>query len=403
MTTRAPEGPVTLHSEAQSIQDWRSVCDHIIKRCGGISTETAEFLKLFQALTETYKQYRNMCDNMRNIIMTQKEYVEVPDYHETAIHQGCDIVQKCLDTMYNCYNELFERLTDVCNEIITKQSEWQSFADEVIPYTENTKQSYLNKENELQTCMHIYMQAAEHNDRGFFIVAKQYQKKLLEFQQILKTSTDSMQDVISKVQFTENDKKEFETKIEREFIDRVLTQQSTIQNVFSSSLTELENLSGENAWNVLTAKLRLYKEDGSTIFEDPVPNKAGALIKSWMERDMEMTANVSLNNQISSSQMYMIVTRWGFVQIYNNKDDITPNAEFYVYDYKVDKPTRTSNNFSPRMNDELSTRLIIRQHQTFAPLKGLISSYLITFQDCKTKDKFEHLVGEFQSTHAPQT
>ena len=99
-TTRAPEGPVTLHSEAQPIQDWRSVCDHIIKRCGGISAETAEFLKLFQSLTETYKQYRNMCDNMRDIIMTQKEYVEVPDYHETAIHKGCDIVQKCLDTMY---------------------------------------------------------------------------------------------------------------------------------------------------------------------------------------------------------------------------------------------------------------------------------------------------------------
>ena len=82
---KAPEGPVTLHSEAQSIRDWRSVCDHIVKRCGGIATETAEFLKLFQALTETYKQYRDMCDNMRNIITTQKEYAEVPDYHETYV------------------------------------------------------------------------------------------------------------------------------------------------------------------------------------------------------------------------------------------------------------------------------------------------------------------------------
>ena len=78
-------GGVTLHTEAKSIRDWRSVCDHIISRCGGISTETAEFLKLFQALTETYKQYRDMCDNMRNIITTQKEYVEVPDYHETYV------------------------------------------------------------------------------------------------------------------------------------------------------------------------------------------------------------------------------------------------------------------------------------------------------------------------------
>ena len=208
-----------------------------------------------------------------------------------------------------------------------------------------------------------------------------------------------MQDIIAKVQFTENNKKEFETEIERDFIERVLTQQTIIQNVFNSSLNELENLSGENAWDVLTAKLKLYKEDGSTIFEDPVPNKAGALIKSWMERDMEMTANVRLNNQLSS-EMYMIVTRWGFVQIYKNRDDITPNAEFYVYDYKVDKPR--NDNFG-RMDDELRTKLVIRQHQTFAPLRGLVSNYVISFEDVETKNKFEDLVGEFQSTHAPQT
>lgn len=393
------EGPVTLHTEAQSIRDWRSVCDHIIQRCGGITTETQEFLKLFQALTETYKQYRDMCDNMRSIITTQKEYVQVPDYHETAIHQGCDIVQKCLDTMYNCYNELFEKLTDVCNEIITKQLEWNEFVNQVIPYTQQTKESYLEKENELQKCMNIYMQAAEHNDRGFFIVAKKYQKKLLEFQKILKTSTDSMQDVISKVQFTENDKKEFETEIERDFIERVLDQQSVIQNIFNSSLKELENLSGENAWDVLTAKLNLYKQDGSTIFEDPVPNKAGALIKSWMERDMEMTANIKLNNQ-GSFIMYMIVTRWGFVQIYKDRDDITPNAEFYVYDYKIEQGKGGKLGM---IDDELTTRLSIRQHQTFAPLRGLTPNYLIVFQDQDTKLKFEDLVGEFQVTHAPQT
>ena len=47
--TVVTEGPVTLHTEAQSIRDWRSVCDHIIQRCGGITTETQELLKLFQA------------------------------------------------------------------------------------------------------------------------------------------------------------------------------------------------------------------------------------------------------------------------------------------------------------------------------------------------------------------
>ena len=128
------------------------------------------------------------------------------------------------------------------------------------------------------------------------------------------------------------------------------------------------------------------------LFQDPIPNKAGALIKSWMERDMEMTANIRLNNQISSD-MYMIVTRWGFVQIYKNRDDITPNAEFYVYDYKVVNT----------INDQLTTKLMIRQHQTFAPLRGLVSNYVILFQDVDTKDKFEDLVGQFQSTHAPQT
>ena len=74
----------------------------------------------------------------------------------SAIHQGCDLVQKCLDTMYNSYNELFERLTDVCNDIITKQSEWELFINEVIPFTEDTKQGYLAKRmNYKHVCMFI--------------------------------------------------------------------------------------------------------------------------------------------------------------------------------------------------------------------------------------------------------
>eukprot|EP01083_Nonionella_stella_P080758 222046_1 len=391
------EGGVSLHTEAQSIRDWKSVCDHIIKRASGITVETDQFLKLFHALTQTYKQYRDMCDNMRTIITTQKEYIEVPDYHETAIHQGCDLIQQCIDTMYNAYNELFERLVDVCNDTISKQEEWNAFVNDIVPYTQDTQQLYLEKENELQTTMHVYMQAAEHNDRGFFIVAKQYQKQLLEFQKTLKTSTDSMQDVISKVQSIENEKKEFETSIERDFIERVLTKQAEIQNVFGCCLQKLESLNGANAWDILTSKLGLYKEDGSTIFEDPVPNKAGALIKSWMERDMEMTANIRLGSQ-SSLEMFMIVTRWGFVQIYKDSNDIQPNCEFYLYDYKVNIPNQMS-----LMDDELTTRLSVRQHQTFAPLRGLTPNYVITFQELEAKNTFDGLITEFQATHAPQT
>ena len=199
-------------------------------------------------------------------------------------------------------------------------------------------------------------------------------------------------------------KKEFETQIQRVFIESVLTQQAAIKDAFGSSLKELQQLNGKNAWKLLTKKLKLYKDASGkkTIFEDPVPNKAGALIKSWMERDIEMTASVKVNNQsMSGMAMKMIVTRWGFVQIYNFRNDIEPQAEFYVYDYQIEPDYL--HKFGHAMDAELTTRLIVRQHQTWAPLEGLTMHYDICFEEEETKKKFEKLVGEFQATHAPQT
>lgn len=158
-------------------------------------------------------------------------------------------------------------------------------------------------------------------------------------------------------------------------------------------MKELHGLNGKNAWKLLTEKLKLYKADGKTIFDEAVPNKAGALIKSWMERDLEMSAMVKLNG----ATMKMVVTRWGFVQIYNDNDDMEPVAEFYVYDYCIDQEFPNEN------KKEMSTRLSVRQHQTWAPLAGLTMHYDIAFHDLNGKTKFEHLVGEFQATHAPQT
>ena len=391
-------GGVTIRTEAESIRDWGSVCEHVSKRARSFDSETTAFLKLFESLAETYRQYRDMCETMRGTITTQKEYVEVPDYHETAIHKGCGLIQKCLDAMFVAYNELYEHLVAVCERVAKKQSECATFVEQIVPFVDSTKALYLSKESELQTTMHVYMQAAEHNDRGFFIVAKEYQKKLLEFQQILKSSTDSMQDAILKVQTLEKEKKEFESGIERGFIEAVLSQQTQTQSVFQASLQELERLCGENAWQVLTDKLQLYKEDGSTIFDDPVPNKAGALIKSWMERDMEMTCPVARNSACFTGNC-MIVTRWGFVQIYKDTNDIQPSSEFYIYDYRIVPAAQQT----AADADALTTNLAVRQHQTFAPLKGLVANYAITFQDQETKLNFERLVEEFKQTHAPQT
>lgn len=80
------DGGVNIQTEASAVRDWGSVCDHVMRRAASLQTETSAFLKLFQALTETYKQYRDMSGKMKGIIATQKEYVEVPDYHETYVH-----------------------------------------------------------------------------------------------------------------------------------------------------------------------------------------------------------------------------------------------------------------------------------------------------------------------------
>ncbi len=164
---------VNLHTEAAVIRDWGSVCDHVSKRASALSTETKAFLKLFQALTETYKQYMDMCSNMRSIIAVQKEYLEVPDYHETAIHKGCDLIAECLASMEGGYSSLYHRLSEQCNAPVAKEQAWSQLASETLPYVQECKELYLSKESELQNTMHVYMQAAEQNDRGVFIVAQE--------------------------------------------------------------------------------------------------------------------------------------------------------------------------------------------------------------------------------------
>ena len=225
----------SLHTEAQSIRDWESVCDHVIKRSNGITMENEELLQLFCALASTFGEYEQMADKMRQILTTQRDYIEVPDYQQTAIHRGCGLVQDCLERMHSAYTELHEYLNEVCQQITGKQQEWKQFVDEIVPFTQSVKEKYLTKEQQLHNAMTAYMQAAEVNDRCFFVVAREYQRTLLDFQKILKKSTDSMQDVIRRVQSVENEKKEFESRIQRHFIDSVLNQQALIKQTFGSS------------------------------------------------------------------------------------------------------------------------------------------------------------------------
>merc|ERR1712096_253639 len=111
---------------------------------------------------------------------------------------------------------------------------------------------------------------------------------------------------------------------------------------------------------------------------------------------MEMTCPIALNSAAFTGNC-MIVTRWGFVQIYNDTNDIQPSSEFYIYDYRIVPAGKHTSAAA------LTTNLAVRQHQTFAPLKGLVAKYAITFQDQETKHNFERLVEEFKQTHAPQT
>ena len=77
--------PVSLHTEAKSIKDWEAVCMHVCDRSESMMSETKAFLRLFDGLMQTYQKYRDMTQEMRNAIATNKDYIDVPDYHETYV------------------------------------------------------------------------------------------------------------------------------------------------------------------------------------------------------------------------------------------------------------------------------------------------------------------------------
>lgn len=76
---------VSLHTEAKSIKDWEAVCMHVCDRAESMMSETQAFSRLFDGLMKTYQQYRDMTQSMRNAIATNKDYIDVPDYHETYV------------------------------------------------------------------------------------------------------------------------------------------------------------------------------------------------------------------------------------------------------------------------------------------------------------------------------
>lgn len=349
--------------------------------------------------------------------------------------------------MAHCYDELYKELEQMNKEIIEMDESVAKFSEKIIPQTHNEKQFYLQKENELQNIMQIYMKAAESNHPAFFIIARRYRAQLLEFQHIVKRSTDSLHDIIDKVQTKEHEKRQFEIAKQKQFVERILTIQTQIKAVFNSSMEKIQNINGKDAWDTLVEKLGIYnvspallnddndnqydpdevdevdetdatkseaetKNDDAThdqsvskseqqrkltIFDEPVPNTAGALIRSWLQRDMEMSAFVDVSGV--GSTLYMVVTRWGFVQMFKHKDDISAAQEFYLYDYDVDvKHTHMTD-----AENITQVYLCVRQHRTFAPIKNVNAKYNITFQSQEACAKFVELLKQFQASHAPQT
>jgi len=51
---------INLYSEAISTQDWRTVCDLLIKRLENMLSEIDQFNIIFQVLERTYLEYTNM-------------------------------------------------------------------------------------------------------------------------------------------------------------------------------------------------------------------------------------------------------------------------------------------------------------------------------------------------------
>ena len=83
---------------------------------------------------------------------------------------------------------------------------------------------------------------------------------------------------------------------------------------FNKALGVIKDLNGKDIWEQLVERLQMINSDGTTIFDKPVPSKASALIKSWLDLDVEMSADVQTN----SGKYLMILTRWGFAQLFRD-------------------------------------------------------------------------------------
>lgn len=384
---------VNIYTEADAVQDFKEIANHVIDRANGMRNEIQEFGKLFGVLETTYSQYRKLADDLRDTIVVQNEYDGVPDYHNTAIHKGCASVASALEVMGACHENIASKVSNLTAEISTKIDEIEDFAAVIIPESEHIRDGYANAETELQEHMDKYMKAAEANHPAFFIIARKYRENLVSFHQMLKFATANLQDILRRTKEVEQIKRDFEKKVEQMFVEEVLKNQDQIRAAFNNSLAEMKELSGIDAWEVLASKLRIFKDDkGTTIFDDPVPNKSAALIQLWMERDTEMTARAMIDRV--GRVCDMVVTRWGFVQFYNNVNEEGTVCEFYIYDY-VTEPTPETGDFRV----VLKTRI----HESFAPAPNGATTHTVKFEREESKDIFVKLVEKFQLTHGAQT
>ena len=64
---------VTLRTEAGAIQDWESVCAHVLNRASSIKPEIMQFGKIFAGLMDTYDKYTQMCGKMKDSLLARDE------------------------------------------------------------------------------------------------------------------------------------------------------------------------------------------------------------------------------------------------------------------------------------------------------------------------------------------
>ena len=81
--TKVASNAINLHTEAHAVQDWSSLADYILNRCNHMQSESQQLVNVFETLKETYGKYCEMTRHIKESISTQKDYENVPDYHET--------------------------------------------------------------------------------------------------------------------------------------------------------------------------------------------------------------------------------------------------------------------------------------------------------------------------------